>query len=1042
MSSISKKTGRAYWRSLDDLADAPQLRELLSKEFADYAPEVVASPTRRGLLKIMGASLAFAGIGAMSGCRRWPERKLAPYNERPEGFIPGVADQYATAFEYGGVAQPVLVTSYASRPTKIEGNPSHPFSGGAASAITQASVLSMYDPQRSQKVLNGGAETLWVEAEKALTAAMASEGAGFAILSQVTSSPTVARLKAALLKAAPSAQWYDYDPISCDNELEGSKLAFGVPLRPQLHLEKAQVIVTLDADPLGAHPASMKYARDWAAGRRIDDKQMSRVYAVESRFSITGANADDRLALASSKIGEVVKALSGGEASLDEHAKKFVAAIAKDLAANAGKAVVIAGPNQPKEVHAAVFLLNAKIGAIGSTLTFTAEEDRAPYTQQVRNLAAECASGKVSTLLMLGGNPVYNAPADVNFSDALKRVRSSLHLSEYFDETSQLSGWHLPQSHYLEAWGDARSFDGTVSIVQPLIYPLYDSRSAIEVLAAIVGEKGDGLALVQATLNPLLPTDTVGKSWRKALRDGLVEGSAAASIEPKVSTTPIDIPAAPAGLEVVLSADSKVYDGRFAYNGWLQELPDSLTKLVWDNAALISPVTAASFKPPLKQRDLVSIKAGGREVTAAIYIMPGQAIDSISLSLGYGRSAGNDVAVDVGHSAYGLLTTAAATILTGADVSSLGRSYTLVTTQEHHIIDEGGMRERGQRVGHIVRQATIEDLTREPNLVAEMNPEVPKMKSNDGKRTVPLQIWDDPVNFNGENKYQWGMAIDLAMCIGCNACTVACQAENNIPIVGKEQVERGREMHWIRIDRYFVAKDAGGEPVYDLESLSKPETTITAVHQPMTCHHCENAPCESVCPVAATTHDSEGINVMIYNRCVGTRYCSNNCPYKVRRFNYFDWHSKPPKGPPSSGTFLGFPDQQQEVMVEQVRRLGFNPDVTVRMRGVMEKCTFCTQRIKAVTIPVRNEFRQGKRKDIALEDGAITPACAQTCPTRAITFGNIADPNSRVAKLQKAQRAYEVLEELNVRARVRYLARVTNPGTAVAHAAHAPEHNG
>ncbi len=1068
----AKKTGREYWRSLDDLADSPQFRELMSKEFADYAPEMITSPTRRGVMKVMAASMAMAGLAGIGGCRRWPERTLAPYNDRPEGRIPGIPEQFATAYDVGGYAQPILVSSFDGRPIKVEGNPSHPASNGAATHYAQASVLSMYDPHRSQKPLGpttpkalserpSQTTATWAAFEDAIKAAGTD---GLAVLSEASSSVTLTGLKAALI--TKGAAWYTYEPINCDNEIAGSKLAFGEAARGHLHIDKASVIVCLDADPLGAHPDALRNARNWAVGRRSadTDKKMNRMFSVESRYSITGSNADRRLALASSKIGQVARAIAGLSANLDAPATKFAAEIKKAIEAAGSSAVVIVGANQPAEVHALGLLINQQIKAIGTTITFSEEPNTGDNAAQIKALAADMTAGKVKTLVILGGNPVYNAPADVNFAEALKKVSLSAHLSSYVDETSKACTWHLPKSHYLEAWNDSRSFDGTITVVQPLILPLYESRSDIEVAAILAGQKQGGLQLVQAALKTTLPSDTFGKSWRKVLFAGLVEGSGYKPVTPKVdadAVAKLELKAA-SDLEVVLTHSYGMYDGRFATNGWLHELPDPMTKLVWDNAAMVAPATAAKLN--LKHNDVIKITVGERSVAAAVYLMPGQAVDSIALALGYGRTDAGDVGNDIGFNVYPLLTTGAMTIVTGVTVSTDHRRYDLVTTQEHHMIDTLGMAERGRRVGKIVREGTLAEYAETkagavPEFIEAGDTEKPMAPSHDGKSKVPLQIWSDPLKYDAG--FQWAMAIDLNSCIGCGACTIACQAENNIPIVGKEQVQRGREMHWIRIDRYFKVRDASGklDPTSDLKD---PNMQIEAVHQPMTCHHCENAPCESVCPVAATTHDTEGLNVMVYNRCVGTRYCSNNCPYKVRRFNYFDWNFKDPRKGPSDGMYLGIPDEQQNARITPIQKMGFNPDVTVRMRGVMEKCTFCTQRIKAVTIPLRNDFRRklaagDTTAKLELADGKITPACAQTCPTQAITFGNLMDPNSRVSKIQgrtagpqdkfkadpSSVRAYEVLAELNTRPRVRYLARITNGGVeAPAAPAHESEHHG
>ena len=1042
------KTGRAYWRSLDELADTPEYRQFLEKEFADYSPQqIVSSPSRRAFMKIMGASMALAGAVGLPGCRRWPEQKLAPYAKRPEGRIPGVPEQYATIFDLGGVAQPLLVSSTDGRPNKIEGNPTHPQSLGAADVYSQASVLGMYDPHRSRYVKVRGEDgqqvaSTWDAFAVVMDQVAADGGRGVAILSEATHSPTVADLRTRLTSALPAAKWYEWEPLTRANEVEGARQAFGRPVRTVLALDKAKVIACFDADILGSHPAALRYSRDWAKGRDATSGAMNRTYVAESHFSITGTNADVRLPIPSSKVGDLLRALAGAlgsdagaAAKATENAANFIHDLAADLKANRGASVIVAGPSQPPEVHALVHLLNEQLGNVGSTITYVDEgatPDAPSHLQQITRLAEQMAAGQVKTLLILGGNPVYDAPANLDFAALLAKVPLTAHLSFYEDETSNLCTWHLPRSYYLEAWGDGRSWTGLVSVQQPLILPLYATRSPIEVLAMLLkDEVRTGYDLVRRTFAASLPAAQFEKAWRQVLHDGFVPGSEfkPAQVRARNVAAPQARPLADDEFELVLVQDSKLYDGRFANNAWLQELPEPLSKITWDNAAWIAPMTAKRLG--ITRGDMVRIEVGGRAIDVPVFVMPGQNPATITLSLGYGRNSAGYVGNGVGFDAYQLRTTDNMWVTPGVKITPTGRAYELVTTQDHFALDAIGFAERQRRVfGNLVRSATLDQYKHldehahgdepatfdNPHVAAPAAMHAPTIESPEDAsadigRKVPLQLWDAPVEFEG---HAWGMAIDLNKCIGCSACVIACQAENNVPVVGKDQVKQNREMHWIRIDRYF-----SGDP-------ETPES-MQAVHQPVTCHHCETAPCESVCPVAATVHDTEGLNVMVYNRCVGTRYCSNNCPYKVRRFNWFDWHSKPVKGDMFSGTFLGMPDQQQLEKVDPVRRMGYNPEVTVRMRGVMEKCTFCTQRIKAATIPAKNAWTQGKRESWRVNDGEITPACAQTCPTEAILFGDLNDPNSRVREAYKSDRAYAMLKELNTRPRNRYMALISNP---------------
>ena len=1008
-------TGPSYWRSLDELARTPEFQEAVRREFPNDEFDRLPPATRRQFLKVMGASMALAGLTAC----RWPKEQIVPFASRPDGRVPGVPEHFATSVELGGAALGMLVTSYDGRPIKAEGNPLHPDSLGALSAVAQAQVLELYDPDRSRRLVlrEQGQEFVkqWSDFEARAAELFAGDGEGVAVLAEASSSPTEARLRAAFLAAKPGARWYEYEAISRDNEREGTRLAYGAALRAQIDLEGAAVVACFDADPLFDHPASLRLARGFAAARDPHHGAGARLYVAESSHTLTGARSDHRLAVASGRVPAILALLTrqlvaehglelpaaaagfaGAAAAAGSEAEaRFVELLAADLIANRGRSVVLVGPRQEPAVHALAALLNQSLEAVGATVHWTADPDpaRTTHLQAMAELATRLRAGEVQTLLILGGNPVYNAPAEIEFGELLGRVPTTIHLGLHDDETSQRCSWHLPRAHAFEAWGDGAAWDGTLTLRQPLIAPLYGGRSAIEVLAMVQGANpANGYELVRETLRGRAFGADFEAFWQRALHDGAVAGTAWDTLQPQPS------PAALAGavdgfravleaeapgaerLELVLVPDDKLVDGRFANNGWLQELPGALTKITWDNALLMSPSTARRLG--LADGDVVAVASDGRTVELPVYLMPGQAANSLTAALGYGRTAAGQVGDGVGVDTYRLRTTAAPHILRDVSVRPAGRRHALATTQDHFAIDAIGFSERNLRTAILVREATIDAYLANPEIFHKHDHHPPL-----------INLWKD-LEFEGE---QWGMAIDLNTCIGCNACVLACQAENNIPVVGREQVLNQREMHWIRIDRYFRT-----EP-----GLSPEEVEDAAVvFQPVTCVHCENAPCEQVCPVAATQHTTDGLNAMVYNRCVGTRYCSNNCPFKVRRFNFFNYHKELP----------------------ETRKMQFNPEVTVRSRGVMEKCTFCVQRIEAVRIRARNDNRP-------LVDGEIVPACAQTCPTRAITFGNLNDEASEISRSREEHRSYAMLAELNIRPRTHYLGRLSNPADGGAHPA-------
>ena len=996
-----------YWRSLDELEQTAEFREAVRREFPDDDWDTLPPATRRRFLKVMGASLALAGLTAC----RWPKEEIVPFAHRPVGRTPGVPQRFATSMEIGGVAIGMLVTSFDGRPIKAEGNPLHPDSLGALSAVAQADLLQLYDPDRSRRVLlrEGGQQYVkdWSDFEFLAGERFSDAGAAVAVLTGASSSPTFAALRNRFLAARPHAKWYEYEPVSRDNEREGTRLVFGSAVRVHPHLSEAEVVACFDADPLFDHPAALRLAREFASSRDPELGSGARLYVGESGYSLTGARADHRAAVASSRVPELLAAVANrlvaehglelpaaaaGFAGSTDHTgaddeRHFVNLLAADLMAHRNGAVVLVGPRQAPAVHALAAVLNHALGATGSTITYTAEPnpDRPSHLEAISDLARRIQDDEIETLLILGGNPAYDAPADLGFSDLLAKVPVSVHLSLFDDETSQQCTWHLPGAHTLESWGDGTAWDGTLTLRQPLIEPLYGGRSAIEVLAVAAGDgPKSGHELVRENLGGRFSAPLIEESWRQALHDGVVGQSAWENVTPKPD--PARLASAVDGLrellgagrpaaeraELILVPDARVFDGRFANNGWLQELPDAITKITWDNALMISPATARDIGVSDSEVALVEVRGASLELP--VYILPGMARNCAAAALGYGRTAAGQIGNGVGVDTYRLRTTAAPHILSGVTISGTGRRYDLATTQDHFAIDTIGFSERNLRVADLVREASLDAYLENPEIIHEHEHHPPL-----------ISLWKDQ-EYEGE---QWGMAVDLNTCIGCNACIVACQAENNIPVVGRQQVLNQREMQWIRLDRYF--KTPPGVTPDEVDDAE-------IVFQPMTCVQCENAPCEQVCPVAATQHTTDGLNAMVYNRCIGTRYCSNNCPYKVRRFNFFNYHKD----------------------LADTTKMQFNPEVTVRARGVMEKCTFCVQRIEAVRIAARNDNRP-------IADGEIMPACAQTCPTNAISFGNLNDPSSEVSRSREDHRSYATLAELNIRPRTHYLARLSNP---------------
>ena len=976
----NEKAGPEYWRSLEELAGSPAFQEALHREFPKGASEWVDSVSRRGFLKVMGASMALAG---MTGCVRLPLEPIVPYVRQPEDVIPGRPQFYATAMTLGGYASPLLVESHLGRPTKIEGNDKHPASLGGTDIFAQAHVLGLYDPDRSQSVVSMGDQRSWQSFLGAihgpLSAQKALQGAGIRILTPTISSPTLADQLRGFLKIYPHAKWHVYEPVNRDNVLEGAKLAFGQPVETRYDFEKADVIVSLDADFLYAgFPGNVRYIRDFAK-RRNPDGKMNRLYVVESTPTTTGAKADHRLPLKAASIAEFVKTITpvvGGAqdvvGNFDSSVFDFALRLSAELRRHSGSSLVMTGDHQPPTVHALVHFINQSLGNVGKTVIYADPVDTNPInqTESLRDLVADMRGGNVDLLIILGGNPAYDAPADLDFANVLKngKIPLRVHLGLYQNETAELCQWHVNQAHELEAWGDARAYDGTASVIQPLIAPLYSGKGALEFVALLAGQAdATGYDLVRTYWQKQHSSADFEQIWRKSLHDGWIEGTEfeTKSLQSKspgfIAPRMID----PTAIELNIRRDPTIHDGQFSNNGWLQELPKPMTKLTWDNAVLIGPKMAERLQ--IKVEDVVELELNGKKVTGPVWIQAGHPDNSVTVTLGYGRRRAGRVGTAQGFDAYALRTTAAPWIATGLQIRKTGETYKLASTQGMQSMDtpDGGHRP-------LVRETTLEEYRKEPTFAKEEEP-------------APGLTLYKPYPYKEED-YAWGMAIDLNSCVGCNNCMLACQSENNIAVVGKEQTVIGRHMHWIRVDAYYQG------------DRDNPK----AFFQPVPCMQCENAPCEVVCPVGATNHTPEGLNDMVYNRCVGTRYCSNNCPYKVRRFNFLlfqDWETP-----------------QYKMMR--------NPDVSVRSRGVMEKCTYCVQRINERRIDAEREDR--KINDSQHEDELKT-ACQQSCPAGAIIFGNINDPNSKVSKLKAQARNYSLLGELNTRPRTTYLAEISNP---------------
>jgi MoCo/4Fe-4S cofactor protein with predicted Tat translocation signal len=1067
-------TGPKYWRSLDELAATPGFKAQVEREFPSDASNL-NGVDRRQFFKLMAASFALGGVGLAAGCRR-PEKHILPYGKSAEDVISGLPLYFASSMPTRKGAIPILAETHEGRPTKIEGNPTYSPYGGASNAFVQASVLDLYDPDRaSVSTVKGAAVTAAVVQDllaKIGTDAAATDGTGLAFLAGQSSSPTRAALVAKLTKKFPKAIWSEYEAAQDEASASAAQAAFGQSVKPVYQLAKAKRIVAIDADFFQSEAHSLYYSREFSKGRKIlkKDDAMNRLYAIESTFSLVGSMADHRLRLASSHMLAFVAALAVklGDTTFAPLAKglefkdqdKWLDACAADLLAHKGESVIVAGSHLPPQVHAIAYALNVVLGNVGKTVDFV--EVPASTAATISTLASAIKAGSVKTLVILGGNPVYDAPADLDFAALLKSVPDVVRYGYYVDETSTVSGTNLHAAHYLESWGDARTADGTIVPVQPMIMPLFNGLTEIEVLARIVGESvTDPYTQVYNTITGIIGGGNSDHVFRQFLHDGVLDGTAykkanvrfsAAGISPLFAFAPKFDALSETNLEVRFTFDAKVDDGRFANNGWLQECPDPITKISWDNAILISPKLAkhlkidpagsllqvarkenANYKQGKEQAFIGEVTLNGVTVRGPLHIQPGMSNFTIALPLGYGRTVSGRVGKGVGHNFYPLRTTATLGFATGATlVVKKDELYALANTQEHwsmegrEIVREENFKEDGTTDLGFVNTFGTEshapsNLGEEDSIqaLAKLSPEErAQRKALLAVETPRGQSLYDHPDFTGT--HQWGMSIDLNTCIGCNACVIACQAENNIPIVGKDQVLRGREMHWIRLDRYYsdgnIESAAFGGPG-NKEIPEDPQVSL----QPVACQHCELAPCEIVCPVNATVHDEEGLNTMAYNRCIGTRYCANNCPYKVRRFNFFDWNKR-------SLDELYMGPLGKSGMPELVKMVK-NPDVTVRMRGVMEKCTYCVQRIQQAKI--KQKVKAGASNHVEIPDGTIKTACQQVCPVDAVTFGNIKDPTSAVSKAKALQQDYALLGYLNIRPRTTYLGKLRNPNPAM-----------
>jgi len=1053
------ETGRKYWRSLDHLQDKPEVREWIEREFPDGASLAPDGESRRDWMKIMSASFLLAGMGGLAtGCRR-PEEELLPFGKQPEGYLHGGYKYFATAVPNRDAATAVLAKWQDGRPIKLEANPLAPGSYGTCACV-QAAILDLYDPDRASRHTFKGSDVSAAKVVDALSGLSkqfaANGGKGLYILAERSSSPSRDRLQKALKDKLGESVWAEYEAVDLSVGRAATAIAYGPGVRSVVKVGNAKRILSLDADLFGTEQGAAGAMAGYAKHRKPGE-EMNRLYVVESLLSITGGQADHRLRVKPSEViavaAQVASALlKGGPvagklrslAASSPASAKWAEECAKDLAAHAGAAVVVAGHRQPLAVHLIAAALNEALGAPGKTLDIVSVPSGGEAAS-IQDVVSALNTGSVDTLVILGGNPAYNAPADLKFSDAAKKAKNVVRLGYYEDETAAIATWHIAASHFLESWGDARSLNGTVLPVQPLLQPLFGGLTDLEVVARLAGlEQTSPYELTRQTLKDLGADGEEG--WKKFLHDGFLADSAY-----KPSSISFNVAAAAAaisgpvskseGFEVVLHRDAKVDDGRGLNNGWLQEMPDPITKVTWENVVTVSPKTARELGLPLEKGTQIPqdqkahdgqyrqitlrVTVSGVSVEGPVWVQPGLADGVVGLALGYGRTAVGRVGKGSGFNAYPLLTSKGP-LLSGAKVEMVTKRALVAVTQEHGLME-------GRPV---VREANLDEYKKKPDFAKNMDLDghlsyVPRNPDGSIKN-----IYQSPYKANPWTKSdinQWAMVVDLGTCTGCSACVVACQAENNIPIVGKGQIARGREMHWMRIDRYYSYDP--NIPASSEVAADDPQMVV----QPMLCQHCENAPCESVCPVNATVHDNEGLNVMAYNRCIGTRYCSNNCPYKVRRFNFFDYNKRDNSfadaddhhfmdltGPLYHGP-LGknrYAEKEWEIV-----KLVKNPDVSVRMRGVMEKCTFCVQRIEQAKIAVKVQARDSG--NVRVPGNMVKTACQEACPAGAISFGNVLDPEASVNALQNDPRNYTVLGFLDNKPRVTYLARIRNPNPAM-----------
>lgn len=1002
---MSEVTENTYWKSLNELASNQDYQKFVEREFPENASELTDGFSRRSFLAIMGSAVLLASCDFA----RRPVQKILPYSKQPEDIVPGVPLYYASAMPFLGNLTGLIVENHEGRPTKVEGNELHPGSRGATSTYNQASVLAMYDPDRSRKVREDGKASDINKFVSFAASYFADTNRRIAFISEANSSPTLNNLRKQALSKFRNATWTTHEVFGEENALEGNKIAFGQRLRTFNQFDKADVIVSLNDDFMAVtHPNSVENAKMASSRRKVlsNKDTMSRIYSVEDNFTITGSYADNRLRLKASEIAAFTLALG---ASLSKRIKgleafssvnnkftdhQWISILTDELTNHMGTSLVTIGLQQSAEEHALVAAINQALGNAGKSVSYLQADHISDDVTPMAAVVKEMQDGKIDTVVLVGTNPAYTAQ-NLGFSEALEKVSTTIHLSDYVDETSKNVNWHINRAHFLETWGDGYSFSGARSVIQPQIQPLYDGVSEIEYLNIIVnGEFTSGYDLVQNTFRGY-HRGSFEKEWRKILHDGIdtqnnfkaVNGSIRSSVSDAVSRAAAV--SSPSGLEIVIRPDASLFDGRFSNIAWLQELPDPMTKITWDNVAQISPETAKQLD--VKDEDILEITSNGKTIQIAAWVQPGHADNCITITTGYGRDGIGRVAnryVDFTAGGVDVFPLIGETLFSGAEAKKTGKKYEIACVQDHNSMEGRD----------IFRQATLEEYKKNPafaSFEAVHNMSVPGKKEAEAIGKTGL------ISLFQEQKYpkeqpQWGMAIDLNSCFGCGACIIACQSENNIPTIGKREVRKGREMHWIRNDRYYVGSDA-----------NNPQ----AVHQPVPCMHCEMAPCEQVCPVAATTHSEDGLNQMTYNRCIGTRYCANNCPYKVRRFNFFNY----------SKEFLTTGTESDIVA------MAMNPEVTVRFRGVMEKCTYCVQRVNRAKIDAK--IKTGSMKPA---DGAVKTACQQACPADAIYFGDLTDENSVVTRMKRNERTYILLEELNTRPRTTYMAKLKNPNPNLA----------